>query len=145
MKLKKIIGTLTLLVFLVSCKKNANNANLIPNISFDITINTNLPSYSDLNGVGGWAYVNGVGVSGVIVYRKELNSFVAFDRRSPKDINGDCTQPLVPDTNNFLQLIDSCNNAIFSLYDGSPVSNSEFGLRQYQTIWDGSNQLRIFN
>ncbi len=145
MKLKKIIGTIIVLSFLVGCRKKNNNANPIPNISFDITINTNLPSYSDLNGVGGWAYVNGVGVSGVIVYRKELNNFVAFDRRSPKDINGTCHQPLVPDSDNFLQLIDSCNNAVFSLYDGSPVSNSEFGLRQYQTIWDGSNQLRIFN
>jgi hypothetical protein len=145
MKLNKIIGFFIVLSVLVSCRKKTNNGNPIPNISFDITINTNLPSYSDLNGVGGWAYVNGVGVNGVIVYRKELNSFVAFDRRSPKDVNGDCPQPLVPDTDNFLQLIDSCNNAVFSLYDGSPVSNSEYGLRQYQTIWDGSNQLRIFN
>jgi hypothetical protein len=132
-----------LLVFLFfSCKKN--NSNPVPNVPFDLSIDISLPSYNSLNGVGGWCYVNG-GSRGIIVYRKTIEEFVAFDRQSPEDPNGTCPSPLFPDVNNFLQLKDTCNNATFSLYDGSPISNSSNALRQYATSFDGANNLRIYN
>lgn len=127
---------------LYGCTKNDNHP--VPNIPFDTTINITLPSYSDLLNVSGYAYVSG-GSRGIIVYRRGLDDFVAFDRHSPADPNGDCSMPLVPNDDNYLQLDDSCNNASFSLYDGSPISNSDFGLRMYQTSWDGYENLRIFN
>ena len=95
-------------------------------------------------GVGGYAYVN-AGSRGVIVYRRGVDDFVAFDRHSPADINGTCAQPLTPDANNFLLLNDTCTGAQFSLFDGSPVTGSEFGLRQYATSWGGGSILRIYN
>jgi hypothetical protein len=116
----------------------------VPIIPFDITINLTLPSYSDLNGVGGYAYV-AAGSKGVIVYRRGIDDFVAFDRHSPADPDGSCGTPLTPDDDNFLILNDVCNDAQFSLYDGSPIKNSDFGLRQYVTVWNGTDQLRIFN
>ncbi len=125
-----------------SCRKN--NSNPVPSIPFDMTIDINLPSYSALIGVGGWTYVAG-GSKGIIVYRRAIDEFVAFDRHSPADPEGSCPQPLIPDTNNFLQLNDSCSGAKFSLYDGSPISGSDYGLRQYQTVYNGSNLLRIYN
>lgn len=130
------------LTLLFSCKKVKNNP--VPSIPFDITINLSLPSYSDLQGVGGWCYVNG-GSRGIIVYRRSYEEFVAFDRHSPAQLTDECTDPLVPDANNFLQLNDACTGAVFSLYDGSPVSGAEIGLRQYQTMWDGGFNLRVFN
>lgn len=142
MKIQNIF--ISLLIILISgCKKNSNS-NPVPNISFDITINTDLPSYNSLIGVGGWTYVNG-GSKGIIVYRKATDVFVAFDRHSPKDADGTCSQALTPDSNNFLDLNDICSGAKFSLYDGSAISGSEFGLRQYQTSWNGINMLRIYN
>lgn len=127
---------------LTGCKVNNNHP--VPNIPFDITIDMNLPTYDDLLGVGGYAYVN-VGSKGVIVYRRGVDDFVAFDRHSPADPNGSCSQPLTPDDDNFLMLNDTCSGAQFSLFDGSPISGSEFGLRQYATAWAGGNTLRIFN
>ncbi len=124
------------------CVKNSEHP--VPNLPFDITIDLALPSYSSLIGVSGWAYVN-VGSKGVIVYRRGIDEFIAFDRHSPADINGDCQFPLFPDINNYLMLKDSCNNATFSLYDGSAITGSEYGLRQYQTVWDGNQGLRIYN
>jgi hypothetical protein len=103
-----------------------------------------LPSYADLNGVGGWCYVNG-GIKGIIVYRQSYDVFVAFDRQSPEDPENTCAAGLETNENNFLQLDDPCSNAQFSLYDGSPISGSEWGLRRYETVWDGSNLLRIIN
>jgi|TARA_R110000737_G_scaffold353495_1_gene406163 hypothetical protein len=132
-----------LVFFLVwGCRKNKYHP--VPNIATDITIDINLPSYIALTGVSGWAYVNG-GSRGIIVFRRSPDEFIAFDRHSPADPNGTCERPLTPDTDNFLTLVDSCNNATFSLYDGSPQSNSEFGLRAFQTSFNGSSALRIFN
>jgi len=126
----------------ISCKKNSNNP--VPSIPFDISIDITLPSYSALTGVGGWAYVAG-GSKGIIVYRRSIDEFVAFDRQSPADPQATCKKPLTPDSSNFLQLNDSCSGARFSLYDGSPISGSDYGLRQYQTVYGGSNLLRIYN
>ena len=131
------VGTL-----LFGCSKN--NSHPVPNIPFDITINLTLPSYSSLMGVSGWAYVNG-GSRGIIVYRRGIDDFVAFDRHSPADADGECPGALFPDAGNYLQLNDTCNAATFSLYDGSPISGSDYGLRMYQTGWNGNETLRIFN
>ncbi|MBP6271608.1 MAG: hypothetical protein KA394_03620, partial [Fluviicola sp.] len=65
MKLFVVIATL--LLFLPGCSKNKNHP--IASIPFDFQIDLSLPSYQDLNGVGGWAYVNG-GIKGIIVYRQ---------------------------------------------------------------------------
>jgi hypothetical protein len=132
------------MLFLVSasCKKTKNHP--IASVPFDITIDLSLPSYTDLNGVGGWAYVSG-GIKGIIVYRRSYDVFVAFERQSPEDPDNTCGTGLTPMADNFLQLDDPCSDAVFSLYDGSPISGSEWGLRQYQTSWDGSNLLRIYN
>lgn len=129
---------------LLSSKCNNQNQNPVPFVPVDVTIDIQLPSYSNLQGVGGWTYLNG-GSRGIIVYRKGIDEFVAFDRHSPVDVSGTCPFPLYPDSQNFLQLKDSCNNAVFSLYDGSPVSNSIYGLRQYATQFNGNNLLRVYN
>ncbi len=136
----KIILILFLGLFF-SCKKNKLNP--VPNTPFDITIYLNLPSYSALESVGGWAYIAG-GSKGIVVYRKSVDQFVAFDRHSPAD-DGNCAEPLTTNADNFLQLDDACTYAAFSLFDGSPISGSDFGLRQYQTFWDGGSSLRIYN
>ena len=131
-------------LLLLSSKCNNQNQHPVPFVPVDITIDIQLPSYSNLQGVGGWTYLNG-GSRGIIVYRKAIDEFVAFDRHAPSDPEGSCPIALYPDDQNFLQLIDSCNNAVFSLYDGSPVSNSVFGLRQYATQFNGNNLLRVYN
>lgn len=140
MKLQFITLIITIFI-LLGCKKQDNS---VPSIPFDITLNLNLPSYQALSGVSGWAYANG-GSKGIIIYRKNIDEFVAFDRHSPKDPEGNCETPLFPTEENFLQLKDTCSGALFSLYDGSPISGAEIGLRQYQTIFDGNDQLRILN
>jgi len=140
----KVQFILILIIGFLFTTCNKNSTHPVPSISFDITINITLPSYSDLNNVGGYAYVIG-GSKGVIVYRRGIDEFIAFDRHSPADIAGTCSTPLTPDSLNFLVLNDICNDAQFSLYDGSPISGSDFGLRQYQTAWNGNESIRIFN
>lgn len=126
-----------------SCKK-VNQNNPVPSIAFDMTIDITLPSYSNLMGVGGFAYING-GSRGIVAYRRAIDEIIAFDRHSPMDPEGTCFLPLFTTVDNFLVLKDTCSTATYSLLDGSPISGSEYGLRQYQTQFNGSNQLRIFN
>lgn len=131
----------SLLVLSPACKKNKTNP--VPNNPFDITIYINLPSYNALENVGGWTYVSG-GSKGIVVYRSAVDQFVAFDRHSPAE-DASCDKPLETNKDNFLQLDDLCSGAKFSLLDGSIISGSDFGLRQYQTYWDGGYTLRIQN
>ncbi len=129
-------------LFAISCNKDKRHP--VPSIAFDMEIDLTLPSYQNLNGTGGWAYVNG-GIKGIVVYRQSQEVFVAWERMSPEDKDGKCESGLVSDSSNFLQLNDPCSNATFSMYDGSPISNSKWGLRQYRAEWNGSNLLRIYN
>lgn len=129
--------------FGLSCTKNTN-LNPVPSIPFDVTIHLELPSFSTLQGIGGTCYYDNCGAQGIVIYRKSMDEFVAFDRQSPAS-QTKCVFPLTMDVQNMLQLNDSCTGAKFSLYDGSIVSGSTFGLRQYQTQWNGSNLLRIYN
>lgn len=138
----KLLFILFFTLILIGCNKNNNHP--VPNIAFDMTIDINLPSYNALISVGTWAFVTG-GSRGIIVYRRSIDEFVAFDRHSPEDPDGICPQPLFPDPDNFLTLDDTCSAATFSLYDGSPISGSDYGLRQYQTSYNGTNLVRIYN
>lgn len=105
-----------------------------------------MPSYIDLQGVGGWAYVSGIGSKGLIVYRQSMQNFVAFDRHSPAEGSFDCETGLTVDNNNFLILNDPCSDAQFSLYDGSIIGgDTKWGLRSYAVEYYGGQYIRIFN
>lgn len=142
MRIVKLQIFLLFILLFSGCKKNQQHP--VPSIAFDFQIDMTLPSYSPLNGVGGWCYVNG-GLKGIVVYRKSYDQFVAWERQSPEDPGGSCSSGLTSNTDNFLELDDPCSDAKFSMYDGSPMANSKWGLRGYAVQWDGSNILRISN
>lgn len=127
----------------LGCNKAKNHP--VPSLPFDTDINLTLPSYSALQGVGGYAYVQG-GIKGLIVYRRGQNDFVCFDRMATTDNAADCDTGLVVNPDNFLILDDPCSDVQYSLYDGSIIEGDvEFGLRQYLTAYDGNTKLRIYN
>src|SRR5690554_6965647 len=82
MNLRKIIF-LAIAFSFFACNKNKQHP--VPYYSFNANINLTLPSYVNLQGVGGWAYVSGIGSKGVVVYRQSQQNFVAFDRHSPAE------------------------------------------------------------
>ena len=103
-----------------SCNKNKNHP--VPSLPMDLLIYINLPSYSGLESIGGWAYASG-GSKGLIIYRSSFEDFVVFDRHSPAN-DGTCEQALEANEDNFLQLDDLCSEAKFSLLDGSIIKPS---------------------
>ncbi len=144
MKLRTLVFTLVMVLSMYGCHRNELHP--VPHFQFDISINLNLPTYQSLTGVGGWAYVQGAGSKGVIVYRRSVGEFVAFDRHSPADPEATCPDPLMVDEENFLILNDPCSEAQFSLFDGSIIGGDvNWGLRAYMTFYNGGDMLRIYN
>lgn len=119
--MKFIVAFLLILSLSFACNKHKNHP--VPNLPFDTEINLTLPSYSSLQGVGGYAYVQG-GIKGLVVYHRGVNDFVCFDRMSTAENAADCDSGLVVNPDNFLVLDDPCSEAQYSLYDGSIVSGN---------------------
>jgi hypothetical protein len=144
-KLIKIFCVIGVILISPSCEKNRLHP--VPHFQFDVVINLTLPSYQPLMGVGGWAYVTGAGSKGVVIYRRSVAEFVAFDRHSPADPEGTCDTPLMTNEDNFLVLDDPCSDAQFSLFDGSIISGDvDWGLRAYfAEVNAQQDRLRIYN
>jgi len=117
----------------------------VPDIPFNINVDINLPTYSGLQSIGGFSYIDNIGVKGVVVYRRSMDEFVAFDRMSTA-AGGDTCAPLFIDPNNMLILLDPCTPSTFSLFDGSLITGpAEWGLRAYRVMFNGVNMLNIQN
>ena len=147
MRLKKILILLFLFLcstfFLVSnsCKKDKKEDN-IPYVYVDFYINTNSTQFLELHSVGGWVSVTG-GVRGIIIYRKAVDEFIAYERNCTYQPNNTCA--LVSVDNSNLMLIDSCCGSMFLLTDGTVIkSPASIPLKQYRTSFDGAT-LHVFN
>ena len=83
---------LILIVFLIcSCSKNEINRNpYLQNISFEKTINLNLPQYDDLNYNGGAVYLNSGGIKGLILFNFS-NQIFAWEASCPNQYPSSCS------------------------------------------------------
>tara|TARA_R110001583_G_scaffold8413_1_gene40181 strand:- start:3109 stop:3528 length:420 start_codon:yes stop_codon:yes gene_type:complete len=135
----------TLLLFLAisffSCEKNETN-DILPNVSFSIIINLDLPQYISLRTPSGWAYTNG-GIQGIIIQNTGIGNppYKAFERACPTN---DCSTPMTFDGSLKLKCI--CDNNEYSIYDGSPqtTGNSQFA-REYRVTKINGGALNITN
>jgi hypothetical protein len=142
-KFRAILAFFILIVLFFSCKKTKTLHN-VPYVPVNLTININLPSYSGLQGVGGWCYADG-GAKGIVIYRQSNSTFVAFDRQSTVD-GGDKCDGIVSDSTNYLILDDPCGDSQYLMTDGSVYHGpAEYGLRAYRTAFDGNYTLQITN
>jgi hypothetical protein len=115
----------------------------IPNVPVNLLLNLDLPSYQNLNAPGGWVYING-GSRGIIVYRN-FNEFIALDRHSTYDSDNSCAIVSV-DINNSFVLNDSCSTSQYNMLDGTVVTGpAKWGLKSYNTSWDGAYTVQIYN
>ena len=127
-------------IFFYSCKKDKNNG--VPIVSVDIYLYTTNPSFINLNAVGGWVYING-GVRGILVYRKSISEFMAYDRNCTYNSNDVCATVYVDATN--IIATDTCCNSKFSIVDGTVLqAPAGVPLKSYNTTFDGS-VLHIYN
>lgn len=139
-----------------SCNKGVVNPN-VPVVSVDIVIDPNSTLFFDLNVAGGWTYLNdkpGVYIPvesrGIIVYRMDINTFLAYERTPPNDPNSCCssqtnvcTALVVGDYYPFV--VDTCNDNKYNILDGSLFEGiGSFPLIRYRADYDGAT-LHIYN
>jgi len=114
-------------------------------VPVNLNINLDLPAYTALNSPGGFAYVNG-GSRGIVVYRN-FDEFIALDRHSTYNSEKACATVYVNPENAF-ELIDTCegSGSVFSILSGVVmVGPAQYGLKKYNSYWDGAYTVNIYN
>lgn len=114
----------------------------IPIVGFpDFVIPLTSPEYQPLAVNGGYKEVNSIGVRGVIVYRQDALTYLAFERNCSFRPNDACATVNVHSSG--LYLFDPCCNSSFSFVNGAPTGGvASRPLRLYTTSLAGT-QLTI--
>ncbi len=125
----------SMLLFLSGCAPDVSD-DQIPYIQFaDVVINLNLPAYVSLKFDGGYTYLGG-GVRGIILYRKDMSTYIAYERNSSFHPNEACATVDVHNSN--LYMIDICSNSTFDFSTGYPTSGPAIvPLRKYVVKLNG--------
>lgn len=143
--LNRSLLTLSAIVVLLlfACKKS-NEVDPIPTVPVNLTVPLRLPEYSALNSIGNYVYVNG-GYKGIIIYRRTLDQFVAFERACPHHptTNGAVVRV---DSSGVMAVDQTCGSK-FNLFDGSVVNGpAARPLRPYNVDYNQDNEtLYIYN
>lgn len=139
----RIRQLLLILPLIFSCNGGGVDNN-IPNVQVDVYIPLSLPEYATLNGIGNHVLVAG-GYKGILVFRKSIDQFAAYERACPYDpmVNSSI---IVADSNLVLGVDRTCGSR-FNFFDGSVLNGpSSRPLKQYNCDYDVQlNTLRIYN
>lgn len=128
------------LLFISSCGKDEKQQGIIPNVYVNFEL---YPNSINPIPVSTWIYVNDQGYRGIIIYRYDQNTFLAYERCCPYDPEKECA--VVEADESSITAVDSCCMSRFLLTDGSPFAGpATLPLKQYQTVYDG-NVLRVYN
>jgi hypothetical protein len=105
----------------------------IPIVYVEEIINLNNFEYSQLNNIGGFVYIEG-GIRGIIIYRKSLDKYLAFEQNCPYQPYDECA--LVKVDQSTLFMVDSCCSSTFD-FEGYPTGGpARVPMRQYRTFLD---------
>lgn len=117
------------LIFFSGCEPDVSDDE-IPYVQFpDIIINLSLPTYTDLKFDGGHVYIGG-GVRGIIIYRQNISTYIAYERNSSFRPFEACAT--VDVHNSGLYMHDTCSNSTFDFNTGNPTSGPAIRpLRRY--------------
>ncbi|MDB9793309.1 hypothetical protein OAB81_00405 [Flavobacteriaceae bacterium] len=130
-------------ILVTSCSKNEINRNpYLQNISFEKTINLNLPQYDNLNYNGGAVYLSSGGIKGLILFNFS-NQIFAWEASCPNQYPSSCTTMKIDG----VQTVCNCDDYKYSLATGQLLSNSEndsYPMKLYFSEKNG-NSVRISN
>ncbi|MDC0929138.1 hypothetical protein OAQ03_00655, partial [Flavobacteriaceae bacterium] len=114
----------------------------LQNISFEKTINLNLPQYDDLNYNGGAVYLNSGGIKGLILFNFS-NQIFAWEASCPNQYPSSCSTMKIDG----VQTVCNCDDYKYSLATGQLLSSSEtnsYPMKLYFSEKNG-NSVRISN
>ena len=139
--MKKYILIFLIPLFFFSCSDNGfNNKNpYLPNYSFSVLFNLNLPAYSNLKYVSNAIYYSGadVGPRGIYVFNTG-SGYNAFDAACPNQPISSCSTM----TLNGINVVCPCDDEEYSLFTGQ--GKLQYPLKQYRVEVIG-NSIRVYN
>ena len=137
--MKKYLLLFVIIPFFFSCSDSSfDNTNpFVPNYTFTVDINMNLPAYSNLKYASNAIYYAGVGARGIIIFNTG-SGYNAFDAACPNQTPSTCS----PMTIDGIDAVCSCDNKTYSLFSGQ--GGLQYPMKQYRVEVNG-NVLRIYN
>src|SRR5579872_2247404 len=106
-----------------------------------VTINLSYPQYQRLKLDGGYVYIEGAGLRGIILYRAGENAYIAYERACPHHPEESCAVVQVDLSS--LYMVDHCCKSSFNFSDGQPTGGpAQRALLQYRIEISG-NTLKI--
>jgi len=123
-------------LILMCCKQDLTD-DPIPLILFpDIIMNLTLPEYAALKFDGGYFLNTTDGVRGIIIYRQNVTTYIAYERNCSYHPADACATVDVHVSNLFM--FDSCCGSSFGFDDGVPTGGPAWRpLRRYRSVLDG--------
>lgn len=135
--LKKYQFLLIALSLLLACKSQLSDDE-IPLVPFEpIVLNIALPSYSTLQSIGGHKELSSGGTRGIILYRLNASTILAFERNCSFRPQDACATVNVHPSG--LYMNDACCGSTFRFDNGNPSGGSAWRpLVQYSTTLIGN-------
>ena len=140
---KKKSHFLLFFLIIISCsKERINNNPYLQNISFEKTINLNLPQYDNLRYSGGSIYVENGGIKGLLLFNIN-DQIMAWEASCQNHYPSECSKMSISG----VQSTCSCENYNYSLATGqmlSEINERTYPMLSYFSEKNG-NSIRIFN
>ncbi|WP_416446244.1 Rieske (2Fe-2S) protein [Leeuwenhoekiella sp. A16] len=135
--MSRIVIILLLIISLTSCSADENGRNrnpYLPDIGFSITLNTNLPQYSNLQFPGNAIYVANAGVRGFFAVNTGTG-IRAWEASDPNHAPSDCSTMDL----NGIEVTCSCENTTYNLYTGlASNDDKQYPLLEYRATQSGN-------
>lgn len=132
--INKFFKGLLFILLLFACEPDLVD-DPIPFLPFP-NINIVVPNYPALSTDGGNIKINDGGVRGIILYRKNASTYLAFERNCSYHPNDACATVDIHSSTLFMH--DACCNSSFS-FEGDPTGGPAWRpLQQYKTSLSGS-------
>jgi len=143
-KMKKHFLYLLILPLFFCCSKDDNKRNTnpyLPDYSFSITIDPNLPLYSALKTPINPVLITSanVGVNGIIVIKISDTNYLAWEANCPNQYQSDCSRMAIK---NNTTAKCNCDNLEYSLLTG--VGGGNYTMKPYATEILGGT-IRVYN
>lgn len=125
--MKKFCLIFAFVSLLLSCSDNntSNKNPYIPSYSVNLSIDMNLPAYSNLKFVSNGVIIPNYGAKGVIIFNAG-SGYNAFDAACPNQALTSCTAMTI----NGINAVCSCDKSEYSLFTG--LGGKEYPLKQYR-------------
>ena len=144
--MKRNISTVFLSIILIfsvlnstSCSNREETISCFPVTPINVVLNLNLPTYFNLQNVGGWIYVNEqqAGTRGLIVVRT-TNGFKVFDRNAPHICpDGDTTLSVEND----IKIVCPKDGAEWITITGEPTKIAQVPPKTYPYSYDTNTKI----